>query len=225
MTVSGGTTSAVFQTHPTTIYCPVSNTISRMPSLSWTISKLIIINREEDGGRSWLFCGLPAALFTRMVTDGRMLVQIKTILRTVGARKRRPSLTPFQRHGRDLHRGCPRLVRALRLQGSQPTDGLGRDRMNAVSLRTESFTAVDQPNSLFKSQTAVTWRTKDNVLSASPSPRPSLSRPSARRAGEGLAERSALNEAAGQLRLPTIKKLHGPGSSQQPGRVGTKLEK
>jgi hypothetical protein len=29
--------------------------------------------------------------------------------------------------------------------------------MNAVSLRTESFTAVDQPNSLFKSQTAVIW--------------------------------------------------------------------
>ena len=30
----------------------------------------------------------------------------------------------------------------------------------------------------------LTWRTKDNVLSASPSPRPSLSRPSARRAGD-----------------------------------------
>jgi hypothetical protein len=28
--------------------------------------------------------------------------------------------------------------------------------MNAVSLRTESFTAVDQPNSLFKPQIAVT---------------------------------------------------------------------
>src|SRR6185503_10682258 len=94
-----------------------------------------------------------------MVPDGRMLVQDQDDPADRGRpNKGGPRSSHSRGMGENYTRGCPRLVRALRLQGSQPTDGLGRDRMNAVSLRTESVTAVDQPNSLFKSQTAVTGR-------------------------------------------------------------------
>src|SRR6476620_7203081 len=94
-----------------------------------------------------------------MVPDGRMLVQDQDGPADRGRpNKGGPRSSGSSGIGENYTRGCPRLVRALRLQGSQPTDGLGRGRMNVVSLRTESVTAVDQPNSLFKSQTAVTWR-------------------------------------------------------------------
>ena len=61
---------------------------------------------------------------------------------------------PFASLLSPVTRGKDGRMRRVFITGS--TDGLGRGRMNAVSLRTESFTAVDQPDSLFKSQTAVT---------------------------------------------------------------------
>src|SRR6187455_3823394 len=92
-----------------------------------------------------------------MVTDGRMLVQDQDGPANRGRpNKGDPRSRSSSGMGKNHTRGRPRLVRALRLQGSQPTDGLGRDRMNAALLRTESFTAVDQPNSLCYSKSAVT---------------------------------------------------------------------
>src|SRR5688500_9082999 len=92
-----------------------------------------------------------------MVTDGRMLVQDQDGPANRGRpNKGGPRSRGSSGMGRNHTRRCPRLVRALRLQGSQPTDGLGRDRMNAVLLRTESVTAVDQPNPLCYSKSAVT---------------------------------------------------------------------
>ena len=92
-----------------------------------------------------------------MVADRRVLVQDQDDPADRGRpNKGGPRSSHSRGMGENYTRGCPRLVRALWLQGSQLTDGLGRGRMNAVSLRTESFTAVEQPNSLFKSQTAVT---------------------------------------------------------------------
>src|SRR6476469_2634303 len=92
-----------------------------------------------------------------MVTDGRMLVQDQDGPADRGRpNKGGPRSRGSSGVGENHTRGCPRLVRALRLQGSQPTDGLGRDRMNAALLKTESFTAVDQPNSLCYSKSAVT---------------------------------------------------------------------
>src|SRR4051794_17975247 len=107
--------------------------------------------------RMLLFSCLSAALFTRMVTDRRVLVQDQDDPADLGRpNKGGPRSSHSSGIGENFTRGCPRLVRALWLQGSQLTDGLGRDRMNAVSPRIESFTAVDQPKSLFKLQTAVT---------------------------------------------------------------------
>ena len=53
--------------------------------------------------------------------------KIKTVLRTVGARTKAALVRPRGSSGMEENhtRRCPRLVRALRLQGSQPTDGLG----------------------------------------------------------------------------------------------------
>src|SRR6476469_786608 len=100
-----------------------------------------------------------------MVTDGRMLVQDQDGPADRGRpNKGGPRSRGSSGVGENHTRGCPRLVRASRLQGSQPTDGLGRDRMNAALLKTESFTAVDQPNSLCYSKSAVTPLDKGSAV-------------------------------------------------------------
>src|SRR4051794_36303192 len=117
-----------------------------------------------------------------MVTDRRVLVQDQDNPANRGRpNKGGPRSSHSRGMGENFTRGCPRLVRALWLQGSQLTDGLGHDRMNAVSPRIESFTAVDQPNSLFKSQTAVTSASTPSKLLALSSTRRRGSIPISRR--------------------------------------------